>query len=107
MPTGLENQGSVHSARARLAAAQAELAQMQEQVGLQRNSIAALIGAAPDRGAAIARCRAPAITVAAAMALPQHLPVHLLGRRPDVGGPPAGTGAGVARHRSRPSSIPM
>ncbi|MDN5506792.1 MAG: efflux transporter outer membrane subunit [Comamonas sp.] len=82
---GLENQGSVHSARARLAAAQAELAQMQEQVALQRNSIAALIGAAPDRGAAIeldaGRLQSP---WRQQWALPEQLSANLLGRRPDV-----------------------
>lgn len=82
---GLENQGSVHSANARLAATRAELAQMREQVGLQRNSIAALMGAAPDRGAAIQidakRLQSPWVQQ---WALPEQLPAHLLGRRPDV-----------------------
>lgn len=82
---GLENQGSVHSANARLAATRAELAQMQEQIGLQRNSIAALMGAAPDRGAAIQidakRLQSP---WQQQWALPEQLPAHLLGRRPDV-----------------------
>ena len=82
---GLENQGSVHSANARLAATRAELAQMREQVGLQRNSIAALMGAAPDRGAAIQidakRLQSP---WQQQWALPEQLPANLLGRRPDV-----------------------
>ncbi|RGE46752.1 multidrug transporter [Comamonas testosteroni] len=82
---GLENKGSVHSAQARLAAAQAELSQMQEQVGLQRNSIAALMGAAPDRGASIHidanRLKHP---WQQNWALPEQLPANLLGRRPDV-----------------------
>ena len=82
---GLENQGSVHSAKARQAAAQAELAQVQEQLGLQRNRIAALMGASPERGMQI--------TVPDAVlqqpwqqqwALPENLPASLLGRRPDV-----------------------
>lgn len=82
---GLENQGGVHSAKARLAAAQAELSQMQEQVALQRNSIAALMGAAPGRGARIQldakRDQSP---WQQRWALPEQLPVSLLGRRPDV-----------------------
>ena len=82
---GLENKGSVHSANARLAAARAELAQMQEQVGLQRNAIAALVGASPDRVTAITidaqRLRQPWLQN---WALPEQLPVSLLGRRPDV-----------------------
>lgn len=82
---GLENKGGVHSANARLAAARAELTQMQEQVGLQRNSIAALMGASPDRGASIqvdaGRLQAP---WQQQWALPDQIPVNLLGRRPDV-----------------------
>lgn len=82
---GLENLGSVHSAKARLGAAQAELSQIQEQLGLQRNRIAALVGATPERGLEI--------TVPAdawqqpwqqQWALPENLPANLLGRRADV-----------------------
>ena len=82
---GLENQGGVHSAKARAATARAELLQAQEQVALQRHRIAALMGAAPDRGAAIA---IPAATLQQPWqqqwALPSNLPANLLGRRPDV-----------------------
>lgn len=82
---GLENMGSVHSAQARLAAAQAELAQVHEQIGLQRNRIAALVGASPERGQQI---RVPDAEMRQAWqqpwALPEHLPLSLLGRRPDV-----------------------
>lgn len=82
---GLENLGSVHSAKARLAAAQAELAQVQEQLGLQRNRMAALMGATPERGAQIT---VPANALQQPWqqqwALPENLPMHLLGRRPDV-----------------------
>lgn len=82
---GLENMGSVHSAQARAAAAQTELLQAQEQVALQRHRIAALMGAAPDRGADI---QIPAATLQQPWqqqwALPDQLPASLLGRRPDV-----------------------
>ena len=82
---GLENQGSVHSAKARWAAARAELAQAQEQVALQRHRIAALMGATPERGAQI---EVPAQVLAQPWqqqwALPDNLPANLLGRRPDV-----------------------
>ena len=82
---GLENQGGVHSANVRLAAARAELAQAQEQVALQRNRLAVLMGASPNRGAQI-------VISAASLkqpwqqqwALPDNLPASLLGRRPDV-----------------------
>ena len=82
---GLENQGSVQSAKARWAAARAELAQAQEQVALQRHRIAALMGATPERAAQI---EVPAQVLAQpwqqAWALPDNLPANLLGRRPDV-----------------------
>ena len=82
---GLENQGSVASAKARLAAAQAELVQVQEQLGLQRNRIAALVGASPERGLQIT---VPADALQhpwqQQWALPENLPANLLGRRPDV-----------------------
>ena len=82
---GLENQGGVHSANARQAAARAEWLQAQEQLALQRHRIAALMGAAPDRGAAIT---IPASTLQQPWpqqwALPDQLPASLLGRRPDV-----------------------
>ena len=82
---GLETQGGVQSAQARWAAARAELAQVQEQVALQRNHLAVLVGAPPDRGAGI-------VVSADSLqppwqqhwALPEHLPANLLGRRPDV-----------------------
>lgn len=82
---GLENKGSVHSANARLAAARAELSQMQEQVALQRNSIAALMGAAPDRGAQIQIDTERLQSLwQQRWALPEQLSANLLGRRPDV-----------------------
>lgn len=82
---GLENKGSVHSANARLAAARAELSQMQEQVALQRNSIAALMGAAPDRGAQIQIDTERLHSLwQQRWALPEQLSANLLGRRPDV-----------------------
>ena len=80
---GLENKGSVHSANARLAAARAELSQMQEQVALQRNSIAALMGAAPDRGAQIQIDTERLQSLwQQRWALPEQLSANLLGRRP-------------------------
>ena len=82
---GLENQGSVQSAKARWAAARAELAQAQEQVALQRHRIAALVGASPERAAQI---EVPAQVLnqpwQQAWTLPENLPANLLGRRPDV-----------------------
>ena len=78
---GLETRGGVRDAEARRAGAEGELLQIDEQIGLQRNRLAALLGAGPDRGLAIAR---PGIDLALHPALPGDLPADLLGRRPDV-----------------------
>lgn len=78
---GLENQGAAEQAKARLASARADLAALDEQIGLTRNRLAALMGAGPDRGLAIAR---PAVGAVKAFGLPQNLSADLIGRRPDV-----------------------
>ncbi|OUL99491.1 efflux transporter outer membrane subunit [Variovorax sp. JS1663] len=78
---GLEIRGSVRQVDARRAAAEAELLAIGEQLALQRNRIAALMGAGPDRGLAIAR---PAVRLAQPFGLPAQLSAELLGRRPDL-----------------------
>jgi NodT family efflux transporter outer membrane factor (OMF) lipoprotein len=54
---------------------------LQETIGLTRNMLAALLGAGPDRGLAIAR---PVANVLQPVALPSAMPAELLGRRPDL-----------------------
>ncbi len=78
---GLETRGSVRDAEARRAAAEGDLLAIDEQIGLQRNRLAALLGAGPDRGLSITR---PAVRLDAHPGLPGNLPVELIGRRPDV-----------------------
>lgn len=78
---GLETRGSVSDARARLAAAEGELLAIDEQLGLQRNRLAALVGAGPDRGLSIAR---PQVSLKGGFGLPAELAANLLGRRPDL-----------------------
>jgi NodT family efflux transporter outer membrane factor (OMF) lipoprotein len=78
---GLETLGSVRQVESRRAAAQADVLSLDEQLGLQRNRIAALMGAGPDRGLDIAR---PRVDLARPMGLPAQLPAQLLGRRPDI-----------------------
>ncbi len=78
---GLENQGAVEQAKARLASARADLAATNEQIGLTRNALAALLGAGPDRGLSIVR---PAVGKLKAFGLPANLTADLIGRRPDV-----------------------
>ena len=53
--SGLDNEGQRHQAEAAVPAARADLSQIDEQIALTRNQLAALIGAGPDRGLAIAR----------------------------------------------------
>lgn len=77
---GLGTQGDVSAARAREAAAGADLQSLDEQIVLTRNRLAALTGAGPDRGIALSR---PAVRTGA-VALPANLPLELLGRRPDI-----------------------
>lgn len=78
---GLETLGSVRQVDSRRAAAAADVLALEEQLGLQRNRIAALMGAGPDRGLGIAR---PTVDLARPFGLPERLAADLLGRRPDI-----------------------
>jgi len=78
---GMDTMGSVRQAEARKAAAEADVLTLEEQISLQRNRIAALVGAGPDRGLRINR---PTLNVARSFGLPQQLKLELLGRRPDI-----------------------
>ncbi|HVY07203.1 MAG TPA: efflux transporter outer membrane subunit [Burkholderiales bacterium] len=78
---GLETRGGVKQVEARRASAAADVFAIEEQIGLQRNRIAALMGAGPDRGLAIRR---PAIDISKSFGLPQNLAADLVGRRPDI-----------------------
>lgn len=78
---GLETKGSLSEAKARLAGVEGELLMLDEQIGLLRNRLAALLGAGPDRGLAIQR---PVVKLDSDFGLPVELAANLLGRRPDV-----------------------
>jgi NodT family efflux transporter outer membrane factor (OMF) lipoprotein len=78
--SGLDTQAELKQARSAVPAARADLAATDEQIGLTRNRIAALLGKGPDRGLAIA---APAALVQA-RGIPQDVTTNLIGRRPDV-----------------------
>jgi NodT family efflux transporter outer membrane factor (OMF) lipoprotein len=78
---GLENRGGAREAEARLAAAQGAVLAHDEQIAVQRNRLAALLGAGPDRGLRIAR---PALRLVGGFGLPEVAGAGLLGRRPDV-----------------------
>ena len=78
---GLETHAAEERAHAGRAAAEAELAALDEAIGLTKNRIAALIGQGPDRGLSITRPGPGAIR---AFGLPANLQAELIGRRPDV-----------------------
>ena len=78
---GLDTLGEQRQAEANPLQAQADLKAIDEQIALTRNRLAALIGAGPDRGLAIARPKVGALT---AIGAPKELAANLVGRRPDV-----------------------
>lgn len=78
---GLETRGGLRNADARRAVAEGELLALDEQIALQRNRLAALLGAGPDRALSIA---APTLKLDRAFGLPAEISADLLGRRPDV-----------------------
>jgi NodT family efflux transporter outer membrane factor (OMF) lipoprotein len=78
---GLDTLGEQRQAEAEPLQAKADLAAIDEQIALTRNRLAALGGAGPDRGLAIAR---PAIGVLKPLGLPSQIAAGLVGRRPDV-----------------------
>jgi NodT family efflux transporter outer membrane factor (OMF) lipoprotein len=77
---GLDSRVELKQVDISIPAARQRTAQLEEQIALLRNQLAALLGKGPDRGLAIERPRAQAWPVA----LPSALPADLLGRRPDV-----------------------
>lgn len=81
LTNGLETRGGVAISEADLANSRAALNQAEEALDLRRHEIAALVGAGPDRGLAIAR---PALATVAPRGLPEGVTTDLVGRRPDV-----------------------
>jgi NodT family efflux transporter outer membrane factor (OMF) lipoprotein len=67
---GLETRGSVRQADSRRASSEADVLGLEEQIALQKNKLAALLGAGPDRALTIAR---PAVSYTRAFALPATL----------------------------------
>ena len=77
---GLDSQVELKQAEGSIPAARLHIAQLEEEIALGRNLLAALLGQGPDRGLAIARPRMQGES----LALPSALPSDLLGRRPDL-----------------------
>lgn len=78
---GLDTESDSEQTRQQLEGLRAEIVQWQEGMALTRNQIAALLGQGPDRGLSIMPAAMPS---EAAIALPDALPLSLLGRRPDI-----------------------
>jgi NodT family efflux transporter outer membrane factor (OMF) lipoprotein len=78
---GLETEIAVRRAESRLAASRGDLNATDEMIALQKNAIAHMLGAGPDRGLSISR---PHLQLASAPGLPSNLALGLLGRRPDI-----------------------
>jgi NodT family efflux transporter outer membrane factor (OMF) lipoprotein len=78
---GLDTESEREQTRQQLAGLRAEMVQWEESMALTRNQLAALMGQGPDRGLRIA---APTLPQEAAIALPDALPLALVGRRPDI-----------------------
>lgn len=78
---GLESEAPLRRAEAAAASARAALSANEERVLLRRHAIAALLGAGPDRGLAIAPGNLAAVP---ALELPADAGIALAGRRPDI-----------------------
>ena len=79
--SGLDTRGEQRQADAGVPLARADLAATDEAIALTRNRLAALLGAGPERGAAIAL---PAPRILPAAPLPANLALDLIGRRADI-----------------------
>jgi NodT family efflux transporter outer membrane factor (OMF) lipoprotein len=78
---GLDSRTSREQAAAGIDTATGELAATDEAIALNRNAIAALLGAGPDRGLDIQR---PTLLTRRPPGLPADIGIGLVGRRPDV-----------------------
>ncbi len=81
LKNGLETRGEFSQSSAGVASSQADVEEIDRQIGQTRLRIAALMGAGPDRGLSIAL---PGKVAAKAPGAPQNLAAELLGRRPDI-----------------------
>lgn len=78
---GLDTLAEQRQAEAEPLQAKADLAAIDEQIALTRNTLAALAGAGPDRGLSLGRPSAAALKP---LGVPAELAASLVGRRPDV-----------------------
>lgn len=92
--SGLDTRAELKQADAGVPQARADLSAVDEAIATTRHQIAALIGAGPDRGLAIAR---PALAALHPLALPTRVTTDLIGRRPDIAAARARTEAAASR----------
>ena len=78
---GIDSRVKLKQAESALPATRERIAQIEEIIQLARNQLAALMGQGPDRGLAITR---PAADAVSSVALPSNVPTALIGRRPDL-----------------------
>jgi len=78
---GLEMRGSLRQADAQVARGRSDLEAVDAAILLRKYQIAALLGAGPDRGLAIAQ---PAITAPMSLELPAGVTTELVAHRPDI-----------------------
>src|SRR6185437_13986183 len=78
---GIDNQIALKQSDGEVATAEQDAALAQRAVDAARSSLSVLLGKGPDRGDAIAR---PKLLTPAELAVPDHLPVELLGHRADL-----------------------
>ena len=78
---GIDSAVELNHIKGMSASTKTNMRAQQEQIDLSRNQLAALVGAAPNRGTSIV---APVLLSHKKLALPTDLPSELIGRRPDV-----------------------
>jgi NodT family efflux transporter outer membrane factor (OMF) lipoprotein len=81
LAAGLDSRVELKAAEIGIPAARDDISRLDETIQLDRNQLAALLGAGPDRGLAITR---PATLATSSVALPATLPADLIGRRADI-----------------------
>lgn len=81
LTNGLENEGSVDQAKSNMAAAEAEMAALDEMIGLTRNRLAVLVGSTPLRVLSIER---PKVKTIRPVTVPYPVPSDFIAHRPDL-----------------------
>ncbi len=81
---GLDTEAALSRAQTAPPELRAGIAQLDAAIALARNQLAALAGGGPDRGLSIGPASATGAAPAVSQALPDNLPLDLLGRRPDL-----------------------